>query len=41
MMGIKRRTFIKNTLIAGAGVALAPQILKAKALPVQKFGAAP
>ncbi len=29
MKGIKRRTFIKNTLIAGAGAALAPQILLA------------
>jgi monoamine oxidase len=28
-MGIKRRTFIKNTLIAGAGVALAPNIISA------------
>jgi monoamine oxidase len=30
MKEIKRRTFIKNTLIAGAGAALAPQILSAK-----------
>lgn len=30
MKEIKRRAFIKNTLIAGAGAALAPQILSAK-----------
>jgi len=30
MKGIKRRTFIKNTLIAGAGVALIPNILMAE-----------
>jgi monoamine oxidase len=30
MKGIKRRTFIKNTLIAGAATALAPRILHAK-----------
>ena len=30
MRKIKRRTFIKNTLIAGAGAALAPQFLTAK-----------
>jgi len=30
MKGIKRRTFIKNTLIAGAGVALAPNIISAR-----------
>jgi monoamine oxidase len=30
MKDIKRRAFIKNTLIAGAGAALAPQILKAR-----------
>src|ERR1700761_3863653 len=30
MKNIKRRTFIKSTLIAGAGAALAPQILAAK-----------
>jgi monoamine oxidase len=29
MSGIKRRAFIKNTLIAGAGVALVPQALQA------------
>jgi len=31
MKDIKRRSFIKNTLIAGAGAALAPQMLKAEA----------
>src|SRR3978361_900579 len=30
MKGIKRRSFIKSTLIAGAGTALAPQILLAE-----------
>src|SRR5580700_10461504 len=30
MKGIKRRTFLKNTLIAGAGAALAPSVLQAK-----------
>jgi monoamine oxidase len=30
MKGIKRRTFIKNTLITGAAAALAPSILQAK-----------
>ncbi|MDB4920119.1 FAD-dependent oxidoreductase [Mucilaginibacter sp.] len=29
MSGIKRRAFIKNTLIAGAGAALVPQVLQA------------
>jgi monoamine oxidase len=32
MKGIKRRTFIKNTLIAGAGAVLVPQVLLAKEL---------
>jgi len=30
MKDIKRRSFIKNTIIAGAGAALAPQILLAE-----------
>jgi len=33
-MGIKRRSFIKNTLIAGAGASLVPQFLQAKDAPV-------
>ncbi|MDB5135328.1 MAG: FAD-dependent oxidoreductase, partial [Mucilaginibacter sp.] len=36
-MSIKRRSFIKNTLIAGAGAALAPQILLAKGTEGVKF----
>jgi len=36
MKGIKRRTFIKNTLIAGAGAALAPNIISAHAAPTVK-----
>jgi monoamine oxidase len=36
-MSIKRRSFIKNTLIAGAGAALAPQILLAKGTEDVKF----